>query len=139
MAENENKKNQYNSDIQSNNVQIQKMEELYESLKLFKHKVEEAKEQFISIKSSRKIMLDDLISDAPNCDVVKKYSNGAKKSLNEVGMTYVKGTFFSLVTVINAKLLEYKMVIAIKEAENVRLANLIKELDDDINDEESEG
>lgn len=124
--------------IRENNQLIKQYEELYDSLKQFKHLVENSQNSFVNTATEKKKYLSDLDIDISNCRTADKYNGGMTKALNKVGMQCVNMTYVALLVSIDIKLAQYIIKIEKCEVDNKFLGKTMEELNKKIDEENTD-
>lgn len=128
-------RNNYQANIEKNQSQIKKYEELYDSLQRFQGVVSGSQESFSSVNSGKDRSLSGLVSGAPNCVTATTYRDGMEKVLNKVGVKCVSLTYSALLTSIRLKLADYKARILVCEAGISASQASIRQIDTQIAEE----
>lgn len=123
--------------IRENNQLIKKYEELYDSLKQFKHLVTNSQNSFLDTANEKKKYLSELDIDILNCRTADKYNRGMTKALNKVGMQCVNMTYAALLLSIDIKLAQYITKIEKCEIDNKLLGKTMEELNKKITEKNS--
>lgn len=133
----------YRKKIQELESEIRKNEQNYDSLQVFKGKVETSQDEFENVNSSKKNSLNDLEAIKGNSVIVQRYKAGMNHILSGTGSKMVAVVYQGILFQIASKMREYINNIDYCEDEIRRyrkcIVNLNVELQDARNEEKQRG
>lgn len=134
----ENEISGYRSKIQELESEIRKNEQNYDSLQVFKGKVEASHEEFENVNGAKKNSLNDLEEIKKNSVIVQRYQAGMSHVLNGIGSKMVAVAYLGILFQISAKMREYINNIQHCEEEIRKYRNSITNLNIEIQDARNE-
>lgn len=99
----ENEISGYRSKIQELESEIRKNEQNYDSLQVFKGKVEASHEEFENVNGAKKNSLNDLEEIKKNSVIAQRYQAGMNHVLNGIGSKMVAVAYLGILFQISAK------------------------------------